>query len=436
MGHVMARAVRNTKIDTRSARLKLLARREPYWSVISTGCAVGYRRGAKGGTWIARFRHDDGKQQYESLGAADDARDADGLTALSFQQAQEKARDWFKRTAREAAGEMAPRESPYTVADALTDYFAAQVRKGAKSPSKAISASNSRIVPELGEVQVAKLTATRLRRWHEDVAAKPKLVRTKAGSTERQTKALDANDPDVVRARRATANRLLTIVKAALNLAFRDGLAVADEAWRKVKPFREVDDPVVRYLTAAECKRFVNASTPDFRNLVRGALLTGCRYGELCRLAANDVNLDVGTLAVRISKAGKVRHVTLTEEAQAFFANLGAAKSGRDLLFTRENGEPWKASQQARPAEEASKHAKIDPPVTFHTLRHTHASMLAMAGAPMGVIAAQLGHADTRVTERHYAHLAPSYVADTIRAHLPSLGITDTANVRPMKKAK
>ena len=41
----------------------------------------------------------------------------------------------------------------------------------------------------------------------------------------------------------------------------------------------------------------------------------------------------------------------------------------------------------------------------------------------MGVIAQQLGHADTRMTEKHYAHLAPSYVADTIRAHFPTLGI-------------
>jgi integrase len=45
-----------------------------------------------------------------------------------------------------------------------------------------------------------------------------------------------------------------------------------------------------------------------------------------------------------------------------------------------------------------------------------------MRGVPMGVIAAQLGHADTRMTEKHYAHLAPSYVADTIRAHFPWTG--------------
>jgi hypothetical protein len=40
-----------------------------------------------------------------------------------------------------------------------------------------------------------------------------------------------------------------------------------------------------------------------------------------------------------------------------------------------------------------------------------------MRGVPMGVIAEQLGHAGQRMTEKHYAHLAPSYVADTIRGH-------------------
>jgi hypothetical protein len=58
-----------------------------------------------------------------------------------------------------------------------------------------------------------------------------------------------------------------------------------------------------------------------------------------------------------------------------------------------------------------------------------------MAGVPMGVIAAQLGHADTRMTEKHYAHLAPSYVADTIRAHFPTLGIGGDSGVVPLRPA-
>ncbi len=58
----MARTVRNEKIDTRSSRTKLTLRREPYWTVIAEGRAVGYRKGKKGGTWVARRRDSDGKQ--------------------------------------------------------------------------------------------------------------------------------------------------------------------------------------------------------------------------------------------------------------------------------------------------------------------------------------------------------------------------------------
>jgi hypothetical protein len=52
-----------------------------------------------------------------------------------------------------------------------------------------------------------------------------------------------------------------------------------------------------------------------------------------------------------------------------------------------------------------------------------------MQGVPMAVIAEQLGHADTRMTERHYAHLSPSYVAQTIRANFPDLGIVPKSNI-------
>lgn len=47
----------------------------------------------------------------------------------------------------------------------------------------------------------------------------------------------------------------------------------------------------------------------------------------------------------------------------------------------------------------------------------------------MALIAAQLGHSDTRMVEKHYGHLAPSYVADTVRAAFGSLGIVEPSNV-------
>ena len=55
-----------------------------------------------------------------------------------------------------------------------------------------------------------------------------------------------------------------------------------------------------------------------------------------------------------------------------------------------------------------------------------------MRSVPMAVIAAQLGHSDTRMTEKHYAHLAPSYVADTIRASFGTMGILEPSNVEDL----
>jgi integrase len=90
--------------------------------------------------------------------------------------------------------------------------------------------------------------------------------------------------------------------KAALNYAWKSGHVPNDEAWRRVRPFREVDIARVRYLTEAECTRLANVCEPDFRNLVVGALLTGCRYSELATMQIADFNADVGVLTVRISR--------------------------------------------------------------------------------------------------------------------------------------
>ena len=89
--------------------------------------------------------------------------------------------------------------------------------------------------------------------------------------------------------------------------------------------------------------------------------------------------------------------------------------------MTRRRG---KAHQQ-RPLKEACAQAKIKPAASFHVLRHTYGSQLVMAGVPLPVVSQNMGHADTRMTIKHYAHLAPSYIADAIRASAPELGFTE-----------
>jgi integrase len=223
------------------------------------------------------------------------------------------------------------------------------------------------------------------------------------------------------------------MLKAALNRAFHADRVSSDTVWRKVKPFKRVDEAVVRYLSAPEARRLVSACPADFRKLVQAALFTGCRYAEFARRKCGDFNPDRGTLAIRLSK-GKVRHVVLTDEAKEAFEGWTSGRTTADMIFLRADGDPWGTSHQKRPLEEASARAGIMPAVNFHILRHTHGSHLAMNGVPMGVIAARLGHADTRMTEKHYAHLAPSYVAQAIRANFPVLNLADESQVVPLRR--
>ena len=46
----MARTVRDANLETRTARLRLRIRSEPYWRGLEKGFALGYRRRGKGGT--------------------------------------------------------------------------------------------------------------------------------------------------------------------------------------------------------------------------------------------------------------------------------------------------------------------------------------------------------------------------------------------------
>jgi integrase len=52
-----------------------------------------------------------------------------------------------------------------------------------------------------------------------------------------------------------------------------------------------------------------------------------------------------------------------------------------------------------------------------------------IVGVPLQIVAANLGHVDTRMTEKHYAHLSPSHIAEVIRAAMPKLGIVTRTNV-------
>jgi integrase len=276
----------------------------------------------------------------------------------------------------------------------------------------------------VGDLVVSELTAELLRRWLANLAASPAQTRPQAGGRP-QYRHVPKTEEEV-RRRRATANRVLTVLKAALNHAFHEGHVSSDVAWRRVKPFKAVEQPRTRYLTVAEAQRLLNAADPaDFRPLLRAALETGARYGELCRLEVHDFNGDAETLAIGKSKTGRGRHVVLTEQGADFFRQLCAGRGGHEVMFRHARGGPWKPSDQKRPMAEAVARAKISPPIGFHGLRHTWASLAVMAKVPLMVVAKNLGHRDTTMVERHYGHLAPSFVVEAIHAGAPRFEVKE-----------
>ena len=426
----MGQRVRDSAITTVNARKKLAVSKVVNWRAMDHGAHIGYRKGMNGGTWVARYRKPGGTYITKALGTADDNLSADGRKVLDYSQAIKAAR---ARCEKQAAGEAEETEKPYFVENAVEDYLVSYAQRG-KSLREVTRQTEIDILPKLGRIPVKDLTTRTVRRWHESLAASPPRSR---GAKDKPPKAREMpTDPEGIRRRQATANRILTTLKAVLNHAFNDNRVPNDEAWRRVKPFKNVESARVRYLTEDEAKRLINTCEPDFRNLVKGALLTGCRYGELTAAEVRDFNPDTCMLHVRYTKNDKPRYAPLTDNGCAFFERLSAGRSATEKMFLRADGQQWGSSHQDRRLRDACKVAKIDPPISFHILRHCYGSWLVMKGVSLQVVAEGLGHADTRTTSKHYAHLAPSHVADQIRANLPSLGVEESGPVVPMRRKK
>jgi integrase len=418
----MARTLRDANLGTRAARLRLKPRGKPYYRQIESGLHLGYRRlKGRAGSWCVRQYVGDQSYVVETIAAADDYSDADGVAVLSFAQAQAKAREHMVRHAHAVAG----KSGPLTVADAVRDYFEHQAMRG--KPIDARYRAEALIIPVLGDVEVESLTTPTLQRWLAGVAAAKPRIRTAHGEAQRYRDI--ESDAETTRRRRSTANRTWTVLRAVLNQAWREGRVPSNAAWARVQPFHGVDAARLRFLSISECQRLINAADPGFRPLVQAALLTGCRYGEITRLKVADFHPDGGTISIQMSKSGQSRHVVLTAEGVEFFAQACISKSGDDHILTNGGGKPWKRSNQGKPMLLACARAGIEPAVNFHALRHTYASHAVMNGMPLVVLARNLGHTSTRMIERHYGHLSASYVADAVRASAPVFGLKPS-NVR------
>jgi integrase len=103
-------------------------------------------------------------------------------------------------------------------------------------------------------------------------------------------------------------------------------------------------------------------------------------------------------------------------------------------MFTNANGDPWIRGSQNYPQRQACRRANLKP-FGFHILRHAYGAQCVMSGMTLQVLAANLGHSTTRMTERHYAHLTQSFVRDAVRQFAPSFGIRPEHRVVPFEPA-
>src|SRR5262249_50357419 len=249
----MSGTVKHARLETRFARAKLKRGRQAHFQAIITGKVhLGYQRWPDESAgrwifrrWIARKYRDDGKyshNQYETttLGRADDSAAANGSTILSYDQAAAAIRAMVDVSV------SVSKPKRIRVREAFERYVEFKRTQGG-SVTDLLSRARVHIMPPLGGMIVSDLTAEKVRNWLAALAATPAQTRPKQNHPQFRTEPVTDEE---VRRRRASANRVLTMLKAMLNHSYDEGHVSNRDAWgRKLKPFRDVEVARVRYLT-------------------------------------------------------------------------------------------------------------------------------------------------------------------------------------------
>jgi integrase len=298
----------------------------------------------------------------------------------------------------------------------MKDYMQNFIRRGYRSINGTRQLIEFHIIPLIGHIRVEDLPREDVRQWLQSVLQfRGRVLHYRGGPAIYQYVPPTAEE---MRSRMQTGNRVLQVLKAALNYALREGcVECTGSAWREVMPFASARTGRRRFLSEEEQRMFVAACEGDFRRLVMGALYTGARYKELTTLRIeNFLGAAIYVPAV-VSKTNKPRTIILEKSARAFFAALVADRPREDFIFTL-NGHPWHSQDQWRYTRAASTKAELAD-FSFCVLRHTAASNWLRAGVPIKYIAEQLGHS-AEICERHYAHIAPDHRAEIFANLAPS----------------
>jgi integrase len=195
----------------------------------------------------------------------------------------------------------------------------------------------------------------------------------------------------------STINRELSCLRRIFNLAIAWGKAERNPV-KGVRFFREEKLPE-RVLTDDEVELLLLCCNRITRDVVRFALNTGMRRGEILNLKWDQVDLRTGYIIVTKTKSGKQRNIPINDTASHV---LERQPRNGAYVFHRD-GKPAKSVRHT--FEQAVKKAAIGH-CRFHDLRHTFATKLVLAGVSLPVVKELLGHSTITTTMR-YAHPTP-----------------------------
>lgn len=373
-------------IDKAGVRNKLQPRREPYWGApVERGLFVGFRRLEQGGNWIARYRNDEGRQVYNALGQVTPAYD--------YEAAKRDARQWSRAV---VAGVRT--DTLLTVADVCRDYTKAMAAEGRERSSVDATKTFNRIVynDPIGKVRADKLTQRHLEAWR---------ARLEAGEMTGRKRGLPS---------RATINRNLTALKAALNRAVARREIPHERAieWESIKPYRDADGKREIYLDREQRRALLEAAKGDLRDLLTCIATTGCRPGDPAAMLRRDY--DARTKSVTFRTKTGARTIPISPTAKALLDRLAKDKLPAAQMFTN-GGEEWTPQAWAPMVKAAATKAKLPAAVVAYTLRHSWITDAIIGGVDLLTVAKLTG-TSLEMISKTYGHLVHDVARDKLAA--------------------
>jgi len=413
---------RNAKLESATARRKLAVRKKPYWTPISPGIHLGYRRNAGAGTWSVRVA-DGGAEWIKRIAVTDDLEPASPPAVLNYWQAVDAARTLARRQHGEAIDE----SRPLTVSEALTLYEKDLLARGG-SPYNSRHA-RLHLPGSILNKPVALLGATELRKWRDSLLAKGLAP--------------------------GTVNRTKTGLRAALELAAAHDPRIANQRAWKVGLAALPDAHVARnvILDDAAVRRIVAAAYEHDRAvglMTEVAAVTGARLSQLARLEVADLQADgpEPRLLMPLSAKGRARNkrherrpVPISSSLALTLKQQAAGRPAEAPLLLRPNGERWGYGRRRhhrndmRAVVEA---AGLDPDkVTLYALRHSSIVRQLLANVPIRVVAT-LHDTSVKMIERTYSRHIASHSDDIARRALLQTAEPPPAadNVVPIAKGR